>query len=80
MWKTLQDKTKIRINLEKTWKKQRKKEVNNRKETRKRLMTFYRRKQDGSMDSVKQESQLYIVEDNKDADGSVDSIIYCRRQ
>jgi hypothetical protein len=26
------------------------------------------------------ESQLYIAEDNKDADGSVDSIIYCRRQ
>ena len=26
------------------------------------------------------ESQLYIAEDNKDADGSVDSIIYYRRQ
>jgi hypothetical protein len=67
MWKTLQDKTEIRINLEETWKKQRQKEVNNRKETRKRLMTFYRRQQDGSVDSVRQESQLlYIVEDNKD--------------
>ena len=43
-------------------------------------MTFYRRQQDGSMDSVKQENQSYIAEDNKDADGSVDSIIYCRRQ
>ena len=43
MWKTLQDRTEIRINLEETWKKQRQKEVNNRKETGKRLMTFYRR-------------------------------------
>jgi hypothetical protein len=29
---------------------------------------------------LRQESQLYITEDNKAADGSVDSIIYCRRQ
>jgi hypothetical protein len=29
---------------------------------------------------LRQESQLYIAEDNKVADGSVDSIIYCRRQ
>jgi hypothetical protein len=29
---------------------------------------------------LRQESQLYIVEDNKVADGSMDSIIYCRRQ
>jgi hypothetical protein len=36
-------------------------------------MTFCRRQQDGSVDSVRQESQLYI-EDNKDADGSVDSV------
>jgi hypothetical protein len=71
MWKTLQDKTEIRINLEETWKKQRQKEVNNRKETGKRLMT----QQDGSVDSVRQESQLYIAEDNKVADGSVDSIV-----
>jgi hypothetical protein len=28
------------------------------------------------VDSVRQESQLYIAEDNKDADGSMDSIIY----
>jgi hypothetical protein len=28
---------------------------------------------------LRQESQLYITEDNKVADGSVDSIIYCRR-
>jgi hypothetical protein len=62
MWKTLQDKTEIRINLEETWKKQRQKEVNNRKETGKRLMTFYRRQQDGSVDSVRQESQLYILQ------------------
>jgi hypothetical protein len=74
MWKTLQDKTEIRINLEETWKKQRQKEVNNRKETGKRLMTFYRR-QDRSVDSVRQERQLYIAEDNKVADGSVDSIV-----
>jgi hypothetical protein len=38
-------------------------------------MTFCKRQQDGSMDSVRQESQLYIVEDNKDAGGSVDSVI-----
>jgi hypothetical protein len=37
-------------------------------------MTFYKRQQDGSMDSVRQESQLYIAEDNKDADGSMNSI------
>ena len=29
---------------------------------------------------LRQESQLYITEDNKVVDGSVDSIIYCRRQ
>jgi hypothetical protein len=29
---------------------------------------------------LRQERQLYIVEDNKVADGSMDSIIYCRRQ
>jgi hypothetical protein len=33
-----------------------------------------KRQQDESMDSVRQESQLYIAEDNKDADGSVDSV------
>ena len=43
-------------------------------------MTFYRIQKDGSMDSVKQENQSYIAEDNKDADGGMDSIIYCRRQ
>jgi hypothetical protein len=37
-------------------------------------MTFCRRQQDGSMDSVRQESKLYIAEDNKDVDGSVDSV------
>ena len=58
----------------------RQKEVSNREEIGKRLMTFCRRQQDGSVDSVKQENQSYIAEDNKDADGSVDSIIYCRRQ
>jgi hypothetical protein len=30
---------------------------------------------DRSVDSVRQESQLYIAEDNKDAYGSMDSII-----
>jgi hypothetical protein len=75
MWKTLQDKTEIRINLEETWKKQRQKEVNNRKETGKRLMTFYRRQQDGSMDSVRQESQLYILQKTiRTGDGSMDSV------
>ena len=43
-------------------------------------MTFCRRQQDGIVDSVKQENQSYIAEDNKDAYGSMDSIIYCRRQ
>jgi hypothetical protein len=37
-------------------------------------MTFCRRQQDKSVDSVRQESQLYIAEDNKDADGSEDSV------
>ena len=37
-------------------------------------MTFCRRQQDKSVDFVRQEIQLYIAEDNKDADGSVDSI------
>jgi hypothetical protein len=46
----------IRPKSEETWKKQRQKEVNNQEETRKRIMTFSRRKQDGSMDSIKQES------------------------
>ena len=53
MWKTLQDKTEIRINLEETWKKQRQKEVNNRKEIGKRIMTFYKIQQDGSVDLVR---------------------------
>ena len=37
-------------------------------------MTFCRRQQDESMEFVKQESQLYITEDNKDENGIVDSI------
>jgi hypothetical protein len=37
-------------------------------------MTFCRRQQDGSVDSVRQESQLYIAKNNKDADGSVESV------
>jgi hypothetical protein len=37
-------------------------------------MTFCRRQQDGSVDSVRQESQLYIAEDNKDVDGSMDFV------
>jgi hypothetical protein len=37
-------------------------------------MMFCRRQQDISVDSVRQESQLYIAEDNKDADGSMDSV------
>jgi hypothetical protein len=40
-------------------------------------MTFCRRQQDESVDSVRQESKLYIAEDNKGADGSVD---YVRRR
>jgi hypothetical protein len=38
-------------------------------------MTFCRRQQDESVDSGRQESQLYIAEDNKDADGSMESVI-----
>jgi hypothetical protein len=37
-------------------------------------MTFCIRQQDRSVDFVRQKSQLYIAEDNKDADGSVDSV------
>jgi hypothetical protein len=37
-------------------------------------MTFYKRQQDVSVNSVRQKSQLYIAEDNKDADGSMDSV------
>jgi hypothetical protein len=37
-------------------------------------MMFCRKQQDGSMDSIRQESQLYIAKENKDADGSVDSV------
>ena len=37
-------------------------------------MTFYKRQQHRSVDSVRQESQLYIAEDNKDANESVDSV------
>jgi hypothetical protein len=37
-------------------------------------MMFYRRQQDRRVDSVRQERQLYIAKDNKDADGSVDSV------
>jgi hypothetical protein len=37
-------------------------------------MTFCRRQQDGSVDFVRKESQLYIAEDNKDVYGSVDSV------
>jgi len=39
-------------------------------------MKFCRRQQDESMDSIRQENKLYIVEDNKDADGSVDFFIW----
>jgi hypothetical protein len=37
-------------------------------------MKFCRKQQDGSVDSVRQESQLYIAEENKDADGNMDSV------
>jgi hypothetical protein len=50
------------------------KKSTNREEIGKRFMTFCRRQQDESMDSVRQENQLYIAEDNKDADGSMDSV------
>jgi hypothetical protein len=66
MWKLLQNKRLRR--------RKRQKEVNNREEIGKRLMTFCRKQQDRSVDSIRQESQLYIAKDNKDADGSMDSI------
>jgi hypothetical protein len=37
-------------------------------------MTFCRKQEDGSMDSIRQERQLYIVEENTDADESMDSV------
>jgi hypothetical protein len=37
-------------------------------------MTFCRKQQDETVDSIRQESQLYIAEENKDADESVDSV------
>jgi hypothetical protein len=37
-------------------------------------MRFCRKQQDRSVDSVRQESQLYIVEENKDVDGSLYSV------
>ena len=67
MWKTLQDKTEIRRDLEKA-------KTKRSQQSREKLMTFCRRQQDRSMDSVRQDNQSYIVEDNKDADGSMDSI------
>ena len=50
------------------------KEVSNQEKIGKILMTFCRRQQDGSVDSVRQESQLYIAEDNKDVDGSLEFV------
>ena len=35
---------------------------------------FCRKQQDESVDSIRQESQSYIAEENKDADESVDSV------
>jgi hypothetical protein len=87
MWKTLQDKTEIRINLEETWKKQRQKEVNNRKEIGERLMTTTKTEAWTLLDkranyilqkTIRMQMEawtlLYIVEDNKDGDGSMDSV------
>ena len=41
-------------------------------------MTFCRRQQDRSVDSIRMQmeawTQLYIAKDNKDADGSMDSV------
>ena len=37
-------------------------------------MTFCRKQQDGSVDSIRQERQLYIAEENKDAYESMDSV------
>jgi hypothetical protein len=87
MWKTLQDKTEIRINLEETWKKQRQKEVNNRKEIGERLMKTTKTEAWTLLDkranyilqkTIRMQMEawtlLYIVEDNKDGDGSMDSV------
>jgi hypothetical protein len=53
--------------------KDRKKSAIERK-LEKGLMTFCRKQEDRSVDYIRQESQLYIAEDNKDADGSMDSV------
>jgi hypothetical protein len=37
-------------------------------------MKLCRRQQNGSVDSIRQESQLYIAEENKDADESVEFV------
>jgi hypothetical protein len=37
-------------------------------------MTFCRRQQDGSVEDAEGWTLLYIAEDNKDADGSMDSV------
>ena len=66
MWKLLQDKPKSESIL-KILRSQTSREIGER------LMTTTKMK---SWTLLRQESQLYIAEDNKVADGSVDSIIY----
>jgi hypothetical protein len=76
-----------RINLEETWKKQRQKEVNNKKEIRERLMTKTNTEAWNLLDkkanyilqkTIRMQMEawtlLYIVEDNKDGDRSMDSV------
>ena len=70
MWKLLQDNPKSESIL-KRLRSQTSREIGER------LMTTTKMEAWTLLD---RESQLYIAEDNKDADGSVDSIIYCRRQ
>ena len=76
MWKTLQDKTKIR---NQSWRDLEKVKTERSHQSKGKWRKTYD-ENDGSVDSIRQERELYIAEDNKDADGSVDSIIYCIRQ
>ena len=69
MWKLLQDKLKSESILKKLRRSKDRKKSAIKRKLEKDLWHFVE-----NMHSVRQESQLYIVEDNKDADESVDSV------
>ena len=70
MWKLLQDKPKSESIL-KRLRSQTSREIGERPMTTTKTEAWT---------LLIQESQLYITEDNKVVDGSMDSIIYCKRQ